>query len=344
MSELFEREGVVGDLHRPGGDPVAALLLAHGAGGDRNAKLLQRAASEFAGAGLLVLRYDLPFRQRRPKGPPSPSTAGKDRDGIAAAAQHLRAGERRQRLARAHHPAAAEDHRPAASEPRVTAPRGEHGRRGSKDRGDQGIEGSRDRGIEGSRTMRTIRLDPLIPRSPDPCLRHLSALISFPAVLIVGFGSRAVEPTANPMLALFGDPSRTRKPREAGITHVLDLRESHEWSSPWIGQDAIDEMAARGIVRFHLPIEDCCAPSLETLDSAIDFIDSALAEPKARVYVHCRAGIERTGCVLVAWYGRTHGVDFTSALAAVRRKRDALSPGREQADVARAWLHAREPS
>ena len=45
-----------------------------------------------------------------------------------------------------------------------------------------------------------------------------------------------------------------------------------------------------------------------------------------------------------AWYGRTHGVDFTSALAAVRRKRDALSPGREQADVARAWLHAREPS
>ncbi|MGW0041653.1 alpha/beta hydrolase family protein [Rhodococcus sp. NPDC003348] len=90
MSELFERDDVVGDLHRPDGDPVAALLLAHGAGGDRNAKLLQRAASEFADAGLLVLRYDLPFRQRRPKGPPSPSTADKDRDGIAAAAAAIR--------------------------------------------------------------------------------------------------------------------------------------------------------------------------------------------------------------------------------------------------------------
>ncbi|MFF0815914.1 alpha/beta family hydrolase [Rhodococcus sp. NPDC003318] len=89
MSELFERDGVVGDLHRPDGDPTAALLLAHGAGGDRNAKLLQRAASEFAARGLLVLRYDLPFRQRRPKGPPSPSTAAKDRDGIVAASDAI---------------------------------------------------------------------------------------------------------------------------------------------------------------------------------------------------------------------------------------------------------------
>ncbi|MFD4291644.1 alpha/beta fold hydrolase [Rhodococcus sp. NPDC058505] len=90
MSELFERDGVVGDLHRPAGDPVAALLLTHGAGGDRTARLLQRAAADFAAAGVLVLRYDLPFRQRRPKGPPSPSTAGQDRDGIAAAADAIR--------------------------------------------------------------------------------------------------------------------------------------------------------------------------------------------------------------------------------------------------------------
>lgn len=91
-SELFEHDGVVGDLHRPaaGCDPVAALLLAHGAGGDRTAALLRRAAAEFADAGLLVLRYDLPFRQRRPKGPPSPSTAAQDRDGIAAAADAIR--------------------------------------------------------------------------------------------------------------------------------------------------------------------------------------------------------------------------------------------------------------
>ncbi len=90
MSELFERDGVIGDLHRPDGEPVAALLLAHGAGGDRTAALVRRTATEFAAAGLLVLRYDLPFRQRRPKGPPSPSTAAQDRDGIAAAVDAVR--------------------------------------------------------------------------------------------------------------------------------------------------------------------------------------------------------------------------------------------------------------
>ncbi|MFC4603385.1 alpha/beta family hydrolase [Rhodococcus kronopolitis] len=90
MSELFERDGVHGHLHRPDGEPVAALLLAHGAGGNCEAPLLRRAGDEFADRGLLVLRYDLPFRQRRPKGPPSPSTANQDRDGIAAAAAAVR--------------------------------------------------------------------------------------------------------------------------------------------------------------------------------------------------------------------------------------------------------------
>ncbi len=90
MSELFERDGVVGDLYRPDGDPVAALVLTHGAGGNRDATLLRRAATEFAAAGALVLRFDLPFRQRRPKGPPSPSTAAQDRDGIALAVAAVR--------------------------------------------------------------------------------------------------------------------------------------------------------------------------------------------------------------------------------------------------------------
>ncbi|MGW4480003.1 alpha/beta hydrolase family protein [Rhodococcus triatomae] len=90
MGELFERDGVVGDLHRPAGEPIGSMVLTHGAGGNRDAAILRRAAAEFAAAGVLVLRYDLPFRQRRPKGPPSPSTAGQDRDGIAAAAAAVR--------------------------------------------------------------------------------------------------------------------------------------------------------------------------------------------------------------------------------------------------------------
>ncbi len=43
-----------------------------------------------ANAGFLVLRFDLPFRQTRPHGPPNPASAERDRDGIRRAAALLR--------------------------------------------------------------------------------------------------------------------------------------------------------------------------------------------------------------------------------------------------------------
>ena len=61
------------------------MALTHGAGGDCNAPLLVAVAGAFQAAGVSVLRLDLPFRQRRPKGPPGPSDAAKDRAGLRLA-------------------------------------------------------------------------------------------------------------------------------------------------------------------------------------------------------------------------------------------------------------------
>jgi uncharacterized protein len=58
------------------------LLLTHGAGSNRNAPLLVALANAFSEHGVEVLRYDLAFRQKRPKGPPHPSDAAHDRDGL----------------------------------------------------------------------------------------------------------------------------------------------------------------------------------------------------------------------------------------------------------------------
>jgi predicted alpha/beta-hydrolase family hydrolase len=97
MQEIvaFEREGVRGFLHRPEGAPARStgggLVLTHGAGGNCNAPLLVAAAAAFSAAGLQVLRIDLPFRQRRPKGPPSPANAAADRAGLRQAVGALRA-------------------------------------------------------------------------------------------------------------------------------------------------------------------------------------------------------------------------------------------------------------
>jgi uncharacterized protein len=88
----FDRPGVHGFLHRPESANGDGLVLTHGAGGNCQAPLLAAAAEAFAAAGMTVLRCDLPFRQRRPKGPPSPAGAAADRAGLRAALDSLREG------------------------------------------------------------------------------------------------------------------------------------------------------------------------------------------------------------------------------------------------------------
>ena len=91
----FEADCVRGFLHRPDrpphGPPGAGVVLTHGAGGNSTAPLLVAAAAAFSAAGFHVLRCDLPFRQRRPTGPPSPAGAAADRAGLRAAVAALRA-------------------------------------------------------------------------------------------------------------------------------------------------------------------------------------------------------------------------------------------------------------
>ncbi len=80
---------VRGFLHRPE-SPKAALALTHGAGSDCNSPLLLGLARAFAEAGYAVLRFDLPFRQKRPHGPPSAGSAASDQAGIVSAVEVLR--------------------------------------------------------------------------------------------------------------------------------------------------------------------------------------------------------------------------------------------------------------
>ena len=89
MEEPLEAKGVRGMLHRPDRGNGHALALTHGAGSNCKAPLLVRLAHAFEEAGFLVLRYDLPFRQQRPKGPPFPGNAERDREGIASASEAL---------------------------------------------------------------------------------------------------------------------------------------------------------------------------------------------------------------------------------------------------------------
>jgi uncharacterized protein len=75
---------IAGVAHEPDGTASGVVILTHGAGGSRESQLLKRLCDEWAGRGWLAVRYNLPYRRRRPKGPPSGS-ATTDRAGIVEA-------------------------------------------------------------------------------------------------------------------------------------------------------------------------------------------------------------------------------------------------------------------
>jgi len=88
-NEMSGQPAVRGFLHKPEHRAASAMVLTHGAGSNCCAPLLVALADAFAGAGFLVLRCDLPFRQARPQGPPTGNGA-QDRAGLRRAAQVVR--------------------------------------------------------------------------------------------------------------------------------------------------------------------------------------------------------------------------------------------------------------
>jgi uncharacterized protein len=82
-------DSIAGVAHRPDQEPHGVVVLTHGAGGSRESPLLKKICDEWARRGWLAVRYNLPYRRRRPKGPPSGSAAG-DRQGILEAVAVVR--------------------------------------------------------------------------------------------------------------------------------------------------------------------------------------------------------------------------------------------------------------
>jgi predicted alpha/beta-hydrolase family hydrolase len=88
--EAGEEPAVRGTLHAPADAAEEGLVLTHGAGASSDSPLLVALADVLAGRGFVVLRCDLPFRQARPHGPPSPAGAARDRTGLRAAVGAIR--------------------------------------------------------------------------------------------------------------------------------------------------------------------------------------------------------------------------------------------------------------
>lgn len=125
-----------------------------------------------------------------------------------------------------------------------------------------------------------------------------------------------------------------------GVTHVVDLREDAEWSAPGrFGAEAVAELDVRGIKRLAVPVRDQAAPPGHVLEAAVRWIRDALKAPDAKVFVHCRAGRERTGAVLAA-YLVSCGAPLDAALTMLR-SRCGAAPLPAQVAAVREWASSR---
>ena len=113
---------------------------------------------------------------------------------------------------------------------------------------------------------------------------------------------------------------------DASVRHVIDLVEEERLDDSGRPIDYPSQLAeiaeAKGVsvTYSHNPITDLGIPSREKMKSILDDVDAAIANGKT-VYVHCLAGIGRTGSVVGCYLSR-HGIAVgPQALDMIRRLR-----------------------
>ena len=137
---------------------------------------------------------------------------------------------------------------------------------------------------------------------------------------------------------------------EVGTRTIVCLQEDHE---PGLGAHAMPDYP--GLVKqaafaygadvsfYRSPVPDATAPPPEQMLEILDIIDRSLEEDRP-VYVHCQAGVGRTGTVVGCWLVR-HGKNPEDALEEISRLRKGgpymgilPSPGTgSQVKLVRAW-------
>lgn len=111
----------------------------------------------------------------------------------------------------------------------------------------------------------------------------------------------------------------------AGVTSFLDLTRPGElppYEKLLREQASLTDMETAYI---HMPIEDMGLPDVEHMKAILDAIDAQINQGRV-VYVHCYAGIGRTGTVVGCYLAR-HGMQGAEALNSIALMRVGVPNG-----------------
>jgi protein-tyrosine phosphatase len=116
-------------------------------------------------------------------------------------------------------------------------------------------------------------------------------------------------------------PEEYNRLSEAGITHVVDLRQDEEE----IGD--VSSLEAMGIERIQVPVRNGAAPVFEQLIQVRQWFEGA--EDSASLYVHCGGGFGRAAVMSVALLVH-EGTGVDEAIELVREARPEIRLNEEQ--------------
>jgi protein-tyrosine phosphatase len=124
-----------------------------------------------------------------------------------------------------------------------------------------------------------------------------------------------------------------------GVEAVYNLCEDSEYGE---GDRAAVEAAleAAGIAELRLSLVDYGALPAERLDRAVREVMDALDEGLC-VYLHCRAGWQRSAAVAAGVIALREGLEVEQALAALRYRKPTAEPLDHQRSDLLAWWRAR---
>ena len=136
------------------------------------------------------------------------------------------------------------------------------------------------------------------------------------------------------------DEVDVRRLAAGGVKVAYNLCEDIEYE-PGVRETVAAALAAAGIEERRLALADYGGLSREALDQAASEIVDELAGGR-RVYLHCRAGWQRSATVAAAVIALREGVSPEEALQALRERKPSSAPLPHQREDLFAWWSARQ--